>query len=248
MPSRLSRVEVIENELLSMIEKWPDAEIRLPSETEIAERFDVSRVTVREALASLARRGWVTRKHGLGTFVNQKIMGIQTRLDILMEISELIRLSGHTPTITLVSYRRGPTSPIIADRLEIKPEQETITIHKVFSADDVPAAYISNVIPLDLIPENQLESVLKGLDPELQIYEVLDRWFQQKVAYQVAEVDGRVADGYIAEFLSYPRGGPILQIEEVGYNAIDKPVIFCREYYRPGIIQFNLVRKPVKQG
>ena len=41
----------------------------LPSETELSQRFEVSRATIREALSQLEQRGVVNRRHGVGTFV-----------------------------------------------------------------------------------------------------------------------------------------------------------------------------------
>ena len=41
----------------------------LPAERDLAALFGVSRVTVRQALAQLAARGLLSRRHGSGTFV-----------------------------------------------------------------------------------------------------------------------------------------------------------------------------------
>ncbi len=47
----------------------------LPSETEIAERFDVSRVTIRHTMRMLAERGLIWRQRGKGTFATQPRAG-----------------------------------------------------------------------------------------------------------------------------------------------------------------------------
>lgn len=56
---------------------WIKAELRagsiqpgdkLPSESELCERFSVSRSAVRQALASMAREGWLEPRKGVGTF------------------------------------------------------------------------------------------------------------------------------------------------------------------------------------
>src|SRR5262245_6294305 len=48
--------------------QWP-AETLLPSERELCERFQISRITVRQALAELVQKGRLVRSHGRGTFV-----------------------------------------------------------------------------------------------------------------------------------------------------------------------------------
>ena len=54
---------------------------RLPSETQLAAEFSVSRATVRTALAALAAEGLIVRRHGDGTYVNQRVLEVTTRLD-----------------------------------------------------------------------------------------------------------------------------------------------------------------------
>src|SRR5947208_9834503 len=45
------------------------ADSRMPGDVELAERFGVSRMTVRQALAALVDRNLVERRQGVGTFV-----------------------------------------------------------------------------------------------------------------------------------------------------------------------------------
>ena len=71
MVERISRAEEVERALLEKLGELAGADGRLPTEAEIAEMFNVSRGTVRSAVGALAARGLVTRRQGIGTFVNQ---------------------------------------------------------------------------------------------------------------------------------------------------------------------------------
>ncbi len=44
---------------------------KLPSEDELAVRFGVSRMTVRQGLSDLIEEGVIYRRHGVGTFVSR---------------------------------------------------------------------------------------------------------------------------------------------------------------------------------
>ncbi len=97
LAKRISRAKEVELKLLDLIEKgeWNDG--RLPSETDLANQFQVSRVTIREALSSLAGMGVVQRKHGLGTFISSDwfggTAGVQARLDEPFELGAMITRS-----------------------------------------------------------------------------------------------------------------------------------------------------------
>ena len=244
--ARLSRVQEVEQAVSEMIHdirlRNPDG--RLPAETEIAEDLGVSRVTVREALSSLARQGLIHRKQGLGTFVNHNLAGIQARLDCQIELSKLISSAGRQPDIHLLNFERGPVSAEIAERLGMQSNEEALSVQKVFSADGIPAAFVTNVVPLNLLPPDEGSSRLQALQPEAPVYEWLQEHFDQVVSYQIADLEPQLADETIAGHLAYQVGAPILYLEEVGFNLEGRPILYCREYYRPGVIQFQLLRKP----
>ena len=55
----------------------------LPSETELGQRYNVSRATIREALSKLEHAGVIIRKHGIGTLVAPPAPVIETGLEEL---------------------------------------------------------------------------------------------------------------------------------------------------------------------
>ena len=75
---------VIYNELLNAIRggKYPEGS-RLPSEKELADLYQVSRITSKKSLEMLADRGYVIRKPGKGTFVTG-----QTESDSALALSD----------------------------------------------------------------------------------------------------------------------------------------------------------------
>lgn len=241
---RISRAQQVEEALRWRLDDLCDPTDRLPSETEIASMFEVSRVTVRQALSSLERKGLIRRQQGLGTFVNRSALEIQTRLDESIEFGDLIRRSGRLSESSLLDVRRGPTTPTIAKRLSIDPKAETLTVRKLFTADKVPVIYCLNVIPLHLAPADQMPGLLDQIDPAVPVYTLLAKWFGHSVAYQIADIEPRQADEERARLLACEPGHSLLYVEEVGYNLEQQPAFYAEEYYVPGIIRFRLVRKP----
>jgi len=246
--SRKSITQQIKENILALVLSHRDIKKRLPSETALAKQYKVSRVTVREALSSLERRGIIVRKQGLGTFVNPNIPDvsrIQSHLDTQIELSKLIELCGCIPQSRLITHYYGPTDEQIADRLKIDADAATFTVHKIFYADGDPTVYTINIIPLKLESYADASQSIEEVDPGVQIYQLLEDCFGQSVAYQISGIEAEAADESIAVHLECQAGTPVLCIEEVVYNHKDQPIMFSRGYYLPGMIHFSLVRKPV---
>lgn len=88
---------------------------RLPSENDLAETFGVSRITVRQALASLAEDGYVHRRHGAGTFVSDSFRLVQHDLAIAQPWRE--RLPGQSARSEELSAprRQEPPATLLGD-------------------------------------------------------------------------------------------------------------------------------------
>jgi GntR family transcriptional regulator len=69
----------VERDLRSLIEQEQEFEagLQLPTEKDMAVIYDVSRITIRQALATLAEGGYVERRQGTGTFVADRPYHVQ---------------------------------------------------------------------------------------------------------------------------------------------------------------------------
>jgi GntR family transcriptional regulator len=242
---RVRQAEEIAETLLTRIQSGHDVDGRLPSETELAAQFGVSRVTVREALSALERRGLVIRKQGLGTFINRRTAGIQTPLEECIEYSDLIQRSGYESGLSFLDWQTDVAAPDAAERLLLPVGDPVLTIRKVFTADGTPVIYCVNTVPLGLIPPARRDETLEQIVPKLSIFTLLARWFNEHVEYQVADVTACEADAEAAERLDCRPGSALLSIIDVGYNDRQRPVFLGKAYYVPGRIHFSLVRKPI---
>jgi len=79
--------------------------LRLPSENGLAEEFGVSRATIRTVLAKLSVEGLILRRQGDGTYVNERILEVNTHLGGLWDFSRLIESSGFSSSIKALSLQ-----------------------------------------------------------------------------------------------------------------------------------------------
>jgi GntR family transcriptional regulator len=247
MPSsrRVPQSQEIEAELHARLGTIASPDGRLPAETELAAEFGVSRVTVREALSSLERKGLIIRKHGVGTFLNHTGRSIQTRLDESVEFGELIRSAGYEPELGLLECQVSTATHELAMRMQIAAGDPILTIRKVFKASSTPLIYCLNAIPLALVPGADGDMLGSQIQPELSIYTILERWFSRRVSFQISNVSACLAGTEVGSLLSLAPGAALLRLEDVGFDDRQQALFFADLYFLPGVIQFQLVRNPI---
>jgi GntR family transcriptional regulator len=110
----------------------------LPSEAELCERFSVSRMTVRQALAELTNDGLVERRRGQGTFVAHR--PVHRRPGVFLSFTEEMNRRGVRATSRLLAA--GMDEPRRSEALDLglAPDSEVVRISRVRLADGVPVA------------------------------------------------------------------------------------------------------------
>jgi len=239
-----SKVEQVTDRMRSLIGEHHFADGRLPSEPDLAQLLGASRATVRQALSSLALEGLIVRKHGIGTFVNDYILNIPTRLEEVWDFAEMIRLSGHSPGIRHLALSLGPVSATVAQKLALEPKSaELLTTANILLADDIPVIYCVDMIPANLVSQAYRDEELHG-----PVYTFLERRCNQRLDHNIAQVLPVVADNRLSELLQCPLGAPLHYFEEIGFNGNGVPIIYSEEYYRPDYFSFHVIRKMTTAG
>lgn len=88
---------------------------RLPSENDLAETFGVSRITIRQALASLADDGYIHRRHGAGTFVSDTFRLVQLDLAIAQPWRDRVPEQSARSEELTSERRKDPPANLLAD-------------------------------------------------------------------------------------------------------------------------------------
>src|SRR5512144_2977322 len=112
------------DEILSGIRsgKLADRNGLLPSEADLSQRFEVSRATIREALARLEHAGLIVRNHGVGTFVAPPLPVIDAGLEELESIETLAERIGLETHMGKATIDERLASPAQAARLQLTPQ------------------------------------------------------------------------------------------------------------------------------
>jgi GntR family transcriptional regulator len=219
---RPSLVEQVREGLLSdLVAGGLEPGAKLPNENVLAERFAVSRATVREAVLSLLEAGYLARRHGSGTYVTS-LPRTRHPLETTVSYTAMIRDAGHKPGETVLSESvREPTD---AERgtLGLATGEQVVEVERVRLASRRPVIYSR-----DRIPEGLLGSAA-SLDSSL--YAALER-AGHPVARGSARLMPTVATARLARLLAVKRGTPLLHIDQVDYDERGRAVMLSYEWH-----------------
>ena len=187
----------------------------LPAESILARDFDVTRNTVREALAMLRHEGLVDRIPGIGTVVTGG--KLPHRLDRLQGLAETLSGTGRVHNeVRVLGLVPAPTA--VARRLDLTPGSDVVYLERRRFADDLPLSLdLTYLVPdpgVGLLGED-----LAGRD----VFALLEQLGGPLGHAQLA-LEAVAADAHSAAILDVPTGAPLLMLERLTHLADGRPV------------------------
>ena len=197
---------------------------RLPPERELAETMNVSRITARQALDALAKKGLVYREQGRGTFVAEpKMHGLIG----FTSFSEDMRQRGYHPSSQILIQELKTVDPDAQKLLKQGPDELALHLVRVRMADDRPVAIQSALIPQRLCPG------LESIDLHNQsLYSVLREEYDLHPAWTEAELEAISASAEEASLLNLEQGDPVLVVHGITYSDSFEIIETVRTVYR----------------
>ncbi|WP_409968878.1 GntR family transcriptional regulator [Bengtsoniella intestinalis] len=239
MSTQTSSSKSIRAELLGAMRTGPYASgDRLPRESVLAERMNISRTQLRDILASLEREGFITRRHGVGTIINRHILEVDTRMDIEVEFLDMIRQNGFKPDVAFVRVADGVADQEIAKQLGILEGAPVIRISRLCTADGKPAIYCEDVIDKTLAKGNYTIN-----DFRLPVFHFLQQYCGVSAYMDLANISPVVANDNLAEIFAIPVGTPLLNVKEVDFDIDGHPVFCSNEYFVNDFFAHSIMRK-----
>ncbi len=211
------------------------ADDQLPPERDLAQIAQVSRATVRKAVAELVKVGLVAQRRGAGTFVSGAGLRTTQSLSSLVSFSDNIRRRGKSPkSAVLKSGLFAPnTDEVIA--LGLSLNQRVARVHRLRSADQVPMAIEKSSLPSNILP-----------NPELvgdSLYAVL-RQVGQAPIRAIQRVSAVNVIGEEATLLGLAENTAILRIDRTAFLSSGRAIEFTRGLYRPENYDFMVELRP----
>jgi GntR family transcriptional regulator len=199
----------------------------LPSEATLQARFGVSRATVRQALATLERRGLVERQQGRGTFVSLPVM--ERRLPELTGFSEHVRGQGMRPSSRLIDYTT--LSATTADDTRHFPVgTQLVRVVRLRYANDVVVGLHTVYVPFTLAQHAGFSPEALSQDRSISLYALLEA-AGIGLAWAEEHLQARGATPTEAALLSVTTGTPVMSVLRLTRDTSDQLVEVVRAIY-----------------
>ena len=201
----------------------------LPGERELSEMLDVSRTTLRRAIAGLVDEGVLVHRHGAGTFVRRNPPHVEQPLSRLTSFTEDMRLRGLTASSTVVERGSFLPTPEESMMLDIALTEPVFRLARLRLADGVPMAFERAAVPLRF---------LGGVQPDGgSLYAVLESAGFRPVR-AIERLRAVVVGAAEAALLGVAEGAPALHIHRVACAADGRRVEFTRSTFRSDTYDF----------
>lgn len=199
---------------------------RLPPERDFAADLGVSRMTLRQALDMLERRGLLAKAIGRrgGTFVVQP--KVDCDLTTLIGFSEQLRRRGMTAGARVVSAVEEGAGPAVAKALGLAENDPVYLIVRVRLANEQPLALERSHFPAQRFP-GLLGQAMGG-----SLYALLEDRYGQRPRRALESLESVRARAAEARLLEVPPGTALMLIERTAFAADGIPVEFARDLYR----------------
>lgn len=203
---------------------------RLPSEGELAKRFDVNRHTVRRAMLGLAASGLVSVEQGRGTFVQSG--AIDYTIGRRTRFTENLNRHNHAAVGKMLSAARVKADPATAKALGLRAGAYVYRIESIHEADGVPLTYARSAYPAARFAElpAALERTERATDAlaEYGVADYLRKW---------SRIGSVLPEAAIARRLGINKQQPVLWVENVDVDVDGTPIKYGTTYFAADRVQ-----------
>ncbi|MCP1309087.1 GntR family transcriptional regulator [Paenibacillus tyrfis] len=190
---------------------------QLPSESDLCDIYEVSRITARRAILDLVDEGILQRKQGKGTFVKE--FKIERELLAADGFSEFIMTSGETPKSQILSCGTVKANAELAHYLNVPADEPLLRLKRLLYVNDDPFFIDTTHYPLSLFP-----ALEQYITESVSTYEILKRRYDIVPTSNAKVLNVIYATQAEAELLKCEQGAALFDIFKLAFDAGNRPI------------------------
>lgn len=201
---------------------------KIPSETELAEIYNVSRITVRRAVSELCDEGYLAKHQGKGTFVTPPKITRKIMQDThVHSFTATCAMSGMQPGGRTVGIRIVPSRQEEQHFLKLPKDSNVIYLQRIRTADGDPV-----MLENTFLPSPEFDSLLSTDLTNRSLNETLRQKYSRSfVVRQTTKVEVSRASPEHAQLLNITPGDPLFFITAYFLDERDNPIAIARHYF-----------------
>jgi GntR family transcriptional regulator len=197
----------------------------VPSERELSEQFNVSRMTVRQAISNLVSDGMLHRVQGLGTFVSE--LKDEYDIGLLVSFTESALQRGLKPSGKVLEFAQVMADERLARLLQINLGHKVYRLGRLRYGNNEPMVLEDCFFPCSRCPE------IEKFDLQNQsIYHIWQHEYGIQFGKIRQTLEPVMATELQAELLDVPAGFPMMLVERISFDIHGQPVEYARDIHR----------------
>lgn len=202
---------------------------KLPSEPELMELYAISRITVRQAIQVLARKGQVTSHRGKGTYVAQPTF--QQDLSTLQGFQDALRSQGVEPETELLEFSpsAGRTDSQLPHGLDFP-----VRLRRRYCLKGVPFAIVEAYLPAEAAALGETRA------RQLAVYDIVQQYMGIRIARADVGILCARPHAKVASELGLPSKANVLVMERTSFGSAGPACEYMRIYIVPERYTFRL--------
>lgn len=197
----------------------------IPSELELAERFNVSQGTVRKAIDEMASENMLVRRQGKGTFVSTHNDPRSFYRFLRLMPDEGAPMQSKSLPIACANIAADEA---MAKVLHIAIGDPVVHVRRLLSFDGTPVVLDDLYLVGELFRGMTLEALIAR---ERSLYSTFEEVYGVRMLRAEERLRAIAADAEASKLLGVPEGSPLLQVERVAFTYGDRPVEWRRGRY-----------------
>lgn len=209
----------------------------LPSEAVLTEMLGVSRYTVREALALLEQDKILYKIQGKGTFVNKVPTHIESGLEKLESITEIIESYGYEPGTIWIGIEENLPTKDMVDKMGLEKDDKVVTFTRIRTANGKVAVYC-----VDTIKRTDTMEKIPQIIEEESMFNYLKEKHGIEPEYAIAEIIPTLPTAEMIKHMKIKENQLFLLLHQVHYDKEGSPQIYSMDYFNTDVFKFIVNR------
>lgn len=220
----------VRNRLLAMVGGWTDPERRFYSDEELTALFEVSRATVREALAELVEAGVLRRTRGRGTIVS--LRKVEEKLTPGMNLRSQWEAEGRPISASVLAFERVGAPEAAAEALGIAPGARVLFVKRVRATAIAPVAIDWRYFPA------WVSDGFERADAGTSLLHAL--WRKVELDHNELTIEAALSGPEEMELLHLPARSPVLVRHLVYFDRAGRRVMAGHSIHRADLMRYSM--------